>query len=346
MDNSKTEREKTEHTLSDTVITNDHNDFATSSHTDKELDQDKHTSLSGGDDISLSTYTNNNDFGFKIYCEEGLETLQQRYIRIHGLCFLLRGTRSSGIKFVDASRCDRCERKMPLKADPENQPAKPKLDPKLECLGCQVGQYMMVRLPPNCQVQWKDHDKFKDPPNQRKYHAREGTIERIMRNICTWREPETNQHGPWISPHDSSVSASYSITKSFIALFQLYSIIDFLAKSYEKGNNGFKNSHSSYQLTMIPYGLMSLLNILCGILTPSYPAVYMVKNSVMEEAMRRGGVFDGIFGELVEKDIDTTKMTIFEHQKQPRETQNTATSVIFTAAGAIAACKNRVSNCR
>jgi hypothetical protein len=80
---------------------------------------------------------------------------------------------------------------------------------------------------------------------------------------------------------------------------------------------------------MIPYGLMSLLNILCGILTPSYPAVYMVKSSVMEEAMRRGGVFDGIVGEIVEKDIDTTKMAIFEHQRKSQETQNTATSVPY-----------------
>jgi hypothetical protein len=164
MDNSKTEREKTEHILSETVITNDHNDFATSSHTDKELGQDKHTASSRGGDISLSTYTNDNDFGFKIYCEGGLETLQQRYIRIHGLCFLPRGTCSGTSDDGDASRCKNCKRKMPP-GDPENQPVKPKLDPKLEGLGCQVGQYMMVRLPPNCQVQWKDHDKFKDPPN-------------------------------------------------------------------------------------------------------------------------------------------------------------------------------------
>jgi hypothetical protein len=48
------------------------------------------------------------------------------------------------------------------------------------------------------------------------------------------------------------------------------------------------------------YGLMSLLNILCGIVTPSYTAVYMVENSVMREAIRRGGVFDGVVGELAE----------------------------------------------
>jgi hypothetical protein len=46
---------------------------------------------------------------------------------------------------------------------------------------------------------------------------------------------------------------------------------------------------------------MSVINIICGLMTPSYPAVYMVKNSVMEEAMARGGIFDGIVGELVEK---------------------------------------------
>jgi hypothetical protein len=125
--------------------------------------------------------------------------------------------------------------------------------------------------------------------------------------------------GRWISQHDTSISASYSIVKSFIALFQLYAIIDFLTK--EKSNDRIKISYASYQLTMIPCGLMSLLNMLCGFLTPSYPAIYMVRNTVMDEAIKRGGVFGGIVGELIEEKIDESKMPIIKFNK-PTKSNN------------------------
>jgi hypothetical protein len=40
-------------------------------------------------------------------------------------------------------------------------------------------------------------------------------------------------NGGWISNYDTSISASYSIIKSFIALFQLYSIIGFFREEKE-----------------------------------------------------------------------------------------------------------------
>ncbi|KAF8534892.1 hypothetical protein BDD12DRAFT_809002 [Trichophaea hybrida] len=60
------------------------------------------------------------------------------------------------------------------------------------------------------------------------------------------------------------------------------------------------NKYGSYRLTVVPYGLMSLVNILSAIFSPSYPSVYMVDSSVMREARRRGGIFDGVVGELEE----------------------------------------------
>ena len=45
---------------------------------------------------------------------------------------------------------------------------------------------------------------------------------------------------------------------------------------------------------------MSVVNILCGFVTPNYGAVYMVKSTIMEEARRRGWTFDGTVGELCE----------------------------------------------
>jgi hypothetical protein len=83
---------------------------------------------------------------------------------------------------------------------------------------------------------------------------------------------------------------------------QLFSIIQILrARKLD--------DYGAYQLTLIPYALMSLVNVTSGILTPSYPAVYMIDSTVMEEARRRGGIFDGVIGQLHEDaEVVMTKM--------------------------------------
>ena len=83
---------------------------------------------------------------------------------------------------------------------------------------------------------------------------------------------------------------------------QLFSIIQILrARKLD--------DYGAYQLTLIPYALMSLVNVTSGILTPSYPAVYMIDSTVMEEARRRGGIFDGVIGQLDEDaEVVMTKM--------------------------------------
>ncbi|KAI5786861.1 hypothetical protein FPQ18DRAFT_74871 [Pyronema domesticum] len=265
------------------------------------------------DEISESPSEEN--FGCQIYCEEGLEILHQRYIRIHGLCFLPRG---NCIARPGEDRCTNCHRTLngnPLAEEEGNS---------VEPLKCQAGQYMMVRLPPNCQVEWKKHQDakfhFRGSPNHRKYYSRFSSFEKLIRKMFHSKKPEAGaKTGRWISQHDASISASYSIVKSFVALFQLYAIIDFLIK--EKSNDRINISYASYQLTVIPYGLMSLLNILCGFLTPAYPAVYMVRNTVMDEAIKRGGVFDGIVGVLIEEQIDESKMPIIKFNR-PAKSNN------------------------
>ena len=74
---------------------------------------------------------------------------------------------------------------------------------------------------------------------------------------------------------------------------QLYSIFNLLRANKIE-------DYSAYQLTLVPYALMSFVNVVSGFFTPSYPAVYMVRSSVMEEAERRGADFEGWVGELVE----------------------------------------------
>ncbi|KAF8536890.1 hypothetical protein BDD12DRAFT_888907 [Trichophaea hybrida] len=45
---------------------------------------------------------------------------------------------------------------------------------------------------------------------------------------------------------------------------------------------------------------MSFVNVVCGFIAPSYPAVYMIESEVMKEAEKRGAVFDGVVAKLDE----------------------------------------------
>jgi len=98
---------------------------------------------------------------------------------------------------------------------------------------------------------------------------------------------------------------------------QLFSIIQILRADP-------LNDYGAYQLTLIPYALMSLVNVVSGFLTPSYPAVYMVHSTVMREARKRGGVFDGVIGQLDEDEDDQT-MTKIEAKRDELETKSPET---------------------
>ena len=101
-----------------------------------------------------------------------------------------------------------------------------------------------------------------------------------------------------LSEFDIGISSSLGFVKGMIALFQLYSVISYInTEKYEKKRI---NDYAAFQLTLIPYGLMSVVNILCGLVTPTYSAVYMVNSTIMEEARARGWTFDGAVGKLCE----------------------------------------------
>jgi hypothetical protein len=122
-----------------------------------------------------------------MYCkEEGLEGLQQRYIKVHGFCRLPRahahgsGTGKekcncyrharSGTGLEEDGKCNCCN--LSRLADCPEEALR-----KKQLLHCQKGQYMLVRLPPHCKVKWNDRDRFHDELTR--FHAKQrlGLIE-------------------------------------------------------------------------------------------------------------------------------------------------------------------------
>ena len=62
-------------------------------------------------------------------------------------------------------------------------------------------------------------------------------------------------------------------------------------------------------LTVLPYAVMSTINLMANLVAPNYPTLYLVRSEVMEEAERRTGLpFHYTVGKVVDKsgfnDID------------------------------------------
>lgn len=117
-----------------------------------------------------------------------------------------------------------------------------------------------------------------------------------------WEEVKMKVEGmevPELKDEDSSISSNYSLTRPMIALFQILSAVPVI---YQAHSDESRQSHgyAGYQLTVIPFALMSIINTFQTMVTPSYGASYMVRSDVMDEAERRGGVFQGVVGRVFE----------------------------------------------
>jgi len=58
--------------------------------------------------------------------------------------------------------------------------------------------------------------------------------------------------------------------------------------------------YAAFGLTVIQYGLMSLINLLGNLMCPQYPTMYLVQSSTLMDAQHDGAVIEGIVGVLDE----------------------------------------------
>lgn len=114
---------------------------------------------------------------------------------------------------------------------------------------------------------------------------------------CSSQTPSTDSPS-----HPSvSISCSYSMPKAVIAVVQtLYAAITLYNT---KGNQIQVYGYAAFGLTVTPYIIMSIVNFVAQVATPDYPALFLVRSDVMNEAERRGGIFDGVVGRLAEDDL-------------------------------------------
>ena len=93
------------------------------------------------------------------------------------------------------------------------------------------------------------------------------------------------------------VSSSYDLAKGLVAVFQtLYASATLYGA---RGNQIERYGYAAFGLTVAPYLVMSIVNLVSTILTPNYPTTFMVESEIMREAARRDGArFNGAVGML------------------------------------------------
>ncbi|KAK3358205.1 hypothetical protein B0T25DRAFT_541148 [Lasiosphaeria hispida] len=123
----------------------------------------------------------------------------------------------------------------------------------------------------------------------------------------SWAEVPAEAEVSFAAPQNTegsppSISSNYNWVQSLVGLFQAGSAGLTLYRS--RGDQIERYGYAAFGLTVIPYLIMSVFNLVAQIATADYPTFYMVSSPEMKEARRRGGVFDGAVGTLVVDEWD------------------------------------------
>lgn len=96
------------------------------------------------------------------------------------------------------------------------------------------------------------------------------------------------------------LSSSFNLVRGIVALLQ--SLYASFTLYHTNGGQVNRYGYAAPGLTVLPYAVMSALNIMANLIAPHYPTLYLVRSEVMEEAERRkGSPFQYVVGKIVDK---------------------------------------------
>jgi len=96
------------------------------------------------------------------------------------------------------------------------------------------------------------------------------------------------------------LSTSNSLLKSAIAIVQLMFACFTLYRT--RGAQVENYGYAAFGFTVIPYAIMSVINLTANLLTPEYPTLFMVHSDGMDLATEEHNEFDGVVGTIIPKD--------------------------------------------
>ena len=96
------------------------------------------------------------------------------------------------------------------------------------------------------------------------------------------------------------LSSSFNLVKGMVALLQ--SLYASLTLYRTNGGQVNRYGYAAPGLTVLPYAVMSTLNLMANLVAPHYPTLYLVRSEVMEEAEQRTEVpFHYVVGSVVDE---------------------------------------------
>jgi hypothetical protein len=123
------------------------------------------------------------------------------------------------------------------------------------------------------------------------------TLARIQQTVDPQSKDDDNTE-----PKDNTIvpvqlSSRLSLGKGIIAVLQL--IFSSVTIYKTRGDQITRYGYAAFGLTVTPYMLMSLVNLVGTMVTPDYTHVYLVSSECMEEAGRRkDALFQGVVGKI------------------------------------------------
>ena len=103
-------------------------------------------------------------------------------------------------------------------------------------------------------------------------------------------------------PGDTELCSSYNVPKAIIAIVQtVYASITLYRT---RGDQIRRYGYAAFGLTVLPYLIMSIMNLFATSLVPDYSSLYIVRSLELEEAITAGAQVDGAVGRIVQSATD------------------------------------------
>jgi hypothetical protein len=96
--------------------------------------------------------------------------------------------------------------------------------------------------------------------------------------------------------HPVSITSSRNVVGALISIIQVTSSVLTIYRARERQLEIY--GYAAFGLSVIPYAVMSIVNLLGTIACPEYTYLYIVHSAVLDEAVARGALVDGIVGTL------------------------------------------------
>ena len=117
-------------------------------------------------------------------------------------------------------------------------------------------------------------------------------------------------------PGDTELCSSYNVPKAIIAIIQtIYASITLYRA---RGDQIQRYGYAAFGLTVLPYLIMSIMNLFATSLLPDYPSLYIVRSFELDEAITAGGQVDGAVGRIVQSTIENERF-LNSNNKQDQE---------------------------